>query len=288
MSLQGTNVVVTGASMGLGARIAEELVGRGASVLICARGLEALEETTARLRGAAAPGQVVAATACDVTDEAAVDALFQTALSLFPRIDALVNNAGVYGPFGAIEAVDWAAWKDAITINLYGAVYPSRLFVPHFKAQGRGKIVFISGGGATNPLPNISAYAASKAAVVRFAESLAGEVKAFGIDVNAVAPGVLQTRLTDQLLEAGRDAVGDAFVDRITALAGDGARSIGLAGELVAYLCSRESDGVTGRLISALWDPWSSLHERRAALDRSDIYTLRRIVPKDRGENWGE
>ncbi len=89
----------------------------------------------------------------------------------------------------------FAEWARAIEINLYGVLLPCRALIPHFKAAARGKIIIISGGGATNPLPNISAYAASKAAVVRLMETLAEELKPHGIDVNAVAPGALKTRM---------------------------------------------------------------------------------------------
>ena len=117
----------------------------------------------------------------------------------------LVTNAGVYGPMGAIEDVDWDAWTKAVEINLYGTILPIRAIIPHFKANGGGKIVNLSGGGATSPLPNISAYAASKSAVVRMTETLAGELAAHKITVNAVAPGALNTPLQDELLAAGPD-----------------------------------------------------------------------------------
>jgi NAD(P)-dependent dehydrogenase (short-subunit alcohol dehydrogenase family) len=286
MSMKGITVVVTGASMGLGARIAEELVRQEASVLLCARSLAPLNETVTRLKALVTSGQIVAATVCDVTDERQVDELLAEALRLFPRVDGLVNNAGVYGPFGAIEEIEWEAWKRAIATNLFGMVYTSRVFVPHFKAHRRGKIVNISGGGATSPLPRISSYAASKAGMVRFAETLACELKDFGVDVNSIAPGVLNTRMTHQLLDEGAEAVGETFYDRISTMAEDGETSIRKASELVAYLCSPASNGITGRLISALWDPWATLHERKADLDGSDIYTIRRITPKDRGKGW--
>ena len=125
-----------------------------------------------------------------------------------------MNNAGVYGPKGPIEDVAWDEWEHAIRVNLLGSVLCCRALVPHFRANGYGKIIQLSGGGATSPLPRLSAYAASKAAVVRFAETLAEEVRGTGIDVNAIAPGALNTRLLDEVLEAGPERVGDAFYER--------------------------------------------------------------------------
>jgi NAD(P)-dependent dehydrogenase (short-subunit alcohol dehydrogenase family) len=146
----------------------------------------------------------------------------------------------------------------------------------------------ISGGGATNPLPGLTAYAASKAAIVRFAESLAHEVRADGIDVNAIAPGVLNTRLLDEVLAAGPGAVPPDFYDRMVKTKAEGGTPLEVGAALAVFLGSAASDGITGRLISAVWDPWASLPDHRDDLDKSDVYTIRRIVPKDRGLGWGD
>ena len=122
--------------------------------------------------------------------------------------------------------------------------------------------------------------------MVRFTETLALEVKEFGIDVNAVAPGALATRLTDELVAAGPDRVGAALHERMTKLAKEGGTPLGVGASLCVYLASAESDGLTGRLIAAQWDPWPFADEIKGKIDKSDIYTLRRIVPGDRGEPW--
>ncbi|HXJ76518.1 MAG TPA: SDR family oxidoreductase, partial [Candidatus Dormibacteraeota bacterium] len=151
---------------------------------------------------------------------------------------------------------------------------------------GRGKIIVLSGGGATNPLPNISAYAASKAAVVRLMETLAEELKTSGIDVNAIAPGALATRFVDDVLAAGPAKVGAAFYEKNKQWKEKGATPLELGASLAVYLASPESDGITGKLLSAQWDPWRTLQLHRDELARSDIYCLRRIVPEDRGKQW--
>jgi 3-oxoacyl-[acyl-carrier protein] reductase len=168
-----------------------------------------------------------------------------------------------------------------------GVVLPCRAVLPDFKKRRQGKIIVVSGGGATKPLPFLSAYAASKAAVVRFAETLAEEVRDFDIAVNAVAPGVLNTRLLDEVLEAGPQRVGQSFYDASVKQKASGGTPIERGAALCAYLASDKSAGITGRLISAVWDPWETLDERRAEIGESDIYTLRRIVPADRGKSWG-
>ena len=209
------------------------------------------------------------------------------ALRELGSLQALVLNAGVYGPMGPTESVDLAEWRRAMDINLYGVLLPCRAVIPHFKKAGRGKIIVLSGGGATNPLPNISAYAASKAAVVRLTETLAEELKNFHVDVNAIAPGSLATRLVDEVLTAGPEKVGAAFYEKNRQWKEKGATPLALGARLAVYLASRESDGISGKLISAQWDPWEKLREFKADLN-SDIYTLRRIVPKDRGKTWGD
>ena len=280
MKLSGLNAIVTGASQGLGKAIAAQFLADGASVLICARDAALLAQTRDEL---AAGGGRVLAQACDVSDEVQVAAMTEYALREFGTVHALVSNAGVYGPMGPTEKVDLREWMRAVEINLYGTLLPCRALIPHFKKAGRGKIIVISGGGATNPMPNVSAYAASKAAVVRLMETLAEELKPHGIDVNAIAPGALQTRLVEQVLAAGPAKVGAAFFAKNKKWAEDGATPLALGAGLCTYLASAESDGITGKLISAQWDAWAQLHEHRAQLADSDIYCLRRIVPEDRG-----
>jgi NAD(P)-dependent dehydrogenase (short-subunit alcohol dehydrogenase family) len=285
MKLAGRNAIVTGASLGLGAEIAEQFAAAGASLMLCARNAAELEAQRKRL-AAAYPNSRILAHRADISDRSDVDALFAATASELGKLDIVVNNAGVYGPMGSIDAIDWDEWVQAIAINLTGVVYCSRKAVEALKPNRYGKIINLSGGGATNPLPGISAYAASKAAVVRFTETLALEVKEFGIDVNAVAPGALATRLTDQLVAAGPERVGAGLHERMTKLAKEGGTPLNVGASLCVYLAYADSDGLTGRLIAAQWDPWPFADPIKGKIDKSDIYTLRRIVPADRGEPW--
>jgi len=286
MKLKNLNALITGGSQGLGREIAAHFLREGANVFICARGEKELFAARDEL-AKKFPSRKILAKACDVSDEAQVKDLAALALGEWGAIQVLVLNAGVYGPMGATESVDLAEWRRALEINLFGVLLPCRAFIPQFKKAGRGKIIVLSGGGATNPLPNISSYAASKAAAVRFAETLAGELKPFGVDVNAIAPGALKTRFVDQVLAAGPEKVGADFFAKNKKWSEEGAVPLELGANLAVYLASAESDGITGKLISAQWDPWPTLHQFSSDLD-GDIYTLRRIVPKDRGKKWGD
>lgn len=287
MRLEGRTAIITGANQGLGLEIARAFLREGASILICARERAKLENARDHLRGFAKNGQKVIAEVANVAHEQDVERIVKRAVEELGSVQILVNNAGIYGPKGTIDEVDWNEWVRAIEVNLFGSVLMCRHVIPLMKNAAYGKIVQLSGGGATNPLPRISAYAASKAAIIRFAETLAEEMREFRIDVNAVAPGALNTRLLDEVLEAGPKRVGRAFYERAVKQKMDGGAPMDRGADLCVFLASAASDGISGKLISAVWDPWEKLEHHVLDL-ASDIYTLRRIVPKDRGFDWGE
>ena len=286
--LSGKVAIITGASQGFGLEIAKKFVLAGADVMLCARNAGMLHEAQADLAKLAVPGQTILAKAGDVSAEADVQALLSETLTKLGGCHILVNNAGIYGPKGEIEAIDWSEWMRTIEINVYGSILMCRAILPHFKAQGYGKVIQLSGGGATNPMPRISAYAVSKAAIVRFAETLAEEVRGTGIDVNAIAPGALNTRMLDEILEAGPEKVGEAFYERSLKQKESGGSPLGRGADLALFLASAASDGITGKLISAVWDDWEHWPEHLAELSASDVYTLRRIAGRDRDFTWGD
>jgi NAD(P)-dependent dehydrogenase (short-subunit alcohol dehydrogenase family) len=284
--LQGRCAIVTGASQGLGFAIAQAYVSAGANVMICARAQPPLARAAVLLSKSAGPGQTVVALSADVSKPLEVAALVERTLGEFGRLDILVNNAGVAGPIGTLESVDWDEWTRAIEINLFGSVLLSRAVLPHFKQANYGKIIQLSGGGATNPLPMLSAYAASKAAAVRFAETLAEETRKYRIDVNSIAPGTLDTRMLDGFIAAGPERIGAAFHARALQHKREGGAPLSQAAALAVFLGSAQSDGITGKLLSAVWDSWAELPEHLVDLRGTDVYTLRRIVPTDRDLLW--
>jgi 3-oxoacyl-[acyl-carrier protein] reductase len=283
MDLAGRSAIVTGANQGLGQAIAEHFVRAGASVLLVARNDDLLARVEGELAPLACrPGQRVCRARGDVSAPEDCQRIAAHALEALGGLTALVNNAGVYGPMGPIEEVDWGEWVRAVQINLFGTVLMCRAVIPHLRASGYGKIINLSGGGATAPLPRITAYAASKVAVVRLTESFAAELEDARVDVNAIAPGALNTRLLDEVLAAGPEKVGRAFYERSLKQSAEGGVPLDRGAALAVFLASARSDGITGRLLSAAWDDWEGLPPRREALARSDVYTLRRIVPEDR------
>lgn len=287
MQLRGRRALITGASRGLGREIAMHYVRAGASVVLTGREESPLAEAHAALAPLAiAPGQRVAVVQGDVGDPAHAHAAAAALAGLPGNELILVNNAGVYGPKGLIEEVEWVEWEQAVRINLFGMVHMCRAVIPLMRQAGYGKIVNLSGGGATQPLPRLSAYAAAKAAVVRTSETLAAELRDANVDVNAIAPGALNTRMLDEAIAAGPEKVGRAMYERLLKQREEGGSPIDRAAELVVFLGSAASDGITGRLISAPWDNWEKFPQWWPEMAGTDIYTLRRIVARDRGRNW--
>ncbi|HWQ67129.1 MAG TPA: SDR family oxidoreductase [Methanospirillum sp.] len=286
MKLSGKNAIITGASRGFGFAVAKRFVEEGASVVLCGRDPVHLKIAVDALKELAPGDQTILGLPLDVSNEEQVIQFIHYAIDKLNRIDILVNNAGIYGPKGLLEDVDSQEWIEAIHINLLSAFFMCKGILPHMRVNKAGKIINLSGGGATAPLPRISAYAASKAAVVRLTETLAEEYREYAIDINAVAPGALNTRLLDEVLCSGPEIVGEAFFKKAQMQKEDGGTPLETGSALCVYLASSKSDGISGKLISAVWDPWQTLSQYREELHNSDIYTLRRITGKDRGKDW--
>ena len=283
MELSGRSSIVTGANRGLGLEIARAFVKAGASVLLTARDEALLHDAAEGLRTSArGNAQQVQTIAGDVSDAAFCADVVSRFRAVPGESSVLVNNAGVLCPTGLLEEADWAQWADTVRINLFGTALMCRAVLPLLREAGYGKIVNLSGGGATAPMPRFSAYAASKAAVVRMTETLAHELSGTRIDVNAIAPGALNTRMLDDVLKAGPEKVGKAYYERCLKQRDEGGAPPEKAAGLAVFLASARSDGITGRLISAVWDDWAELPARREELSKSDVFTLRRIIPEDR------
>jgi 3-oxoacyl-[acyl-carrier protein] reductase len=154
------------------------------------------------------------------------------------------------------------------------------------RETGGGRIVNLGGGGAAGLRPNFSAYATAKCGLIKFTETVAAEVAPLGIRINCIAPGPMNTEMLQEILRAGTNQAGSREFEQVTKQVASGATDPQIAADLIVYLASEQSAGVTGKLISAVWDPWRTLHQRAAELASSDVYTLRRIVPEERGMAW--
>ena len=275
MTLAGRTAVVTGGGRGIGAAVAESLAEAGAAVVVCARTRSELEAVAARIR---ARGGVAEVAAGDVAEADSAAAMVDACATRFGGPHILVNAAGIYGPIGRTWEVDPSAWARAVAVNLLGTLHTSRAAIPRMVDAGRGRIINFSGGGATAPLPNLSAYGASKAAVVRLTETLAEELRGRGVTVNAIAPGAVDTRLQDEVLAAGERA-GDLYARTVRLRrSGEGGVPAALAAALAVFLASDAAAGLSGKLVSAPHDGWQSWGaERIAELMERPWLTLRRL-----------
>lgn len=268
------NIVVTGSSSGIGHSLAARLVAQGHLVWGLARSAQQPIEGPGRLFPIA----------CDVGDwralSAAVPAVTEGAAGC---IDGLVTCAGVQGELGPALAADPLKWSATVRTNLDGTYFAIRAFAPLLRRSRRAKVVCLSGGGATKARANFSAYGAAKTAVVRLVENIAEETRGQPFDINAIAPGAINTRLTDEVIRLGPAVVGQAEYDAAVRQKASGGGSLDRALGLIEYLLSDQSDGLTGRLLAAPWDPWPTLGRHASALATSDVYTLRRILPEERG-----
>jgi NAD(P)-dependent dehydrogenase (short-subunit alcohol dehydrogenase family) len=259
--------LVTGGSMGIGREIATTLAERGWSVTIAARGQEAIDETLGAL-----PGEGHAGVRLDVSDPGA----WEEAVSGMEELAGLVCAAGVIEPIGRVGSYEPAEFMRTIEINLFGTFLGVHSCLPLLQASG-GSVVTFSGGGATSPLPRFDAYAASKAAVVRLTENLARDLAADGIRLNSVAPGFVLTRMQEATLAAGPEGAGSDYYEKTQRQVSEGGSPARRAAELVAFLLSDDASGISGKLISAPWDPWDDPDFRRRLASEEDLATLRRI-----------
>ena len=265
-------VAVLGASSGIGAALAQALIDDGHRLFVGARRVERLARLTDN-------GRLAAYAAVDVSDEAQVRAFFERVAATFGSLDALVVCAGSYGPIGAFHTMAPEAWWSAVRANLFGTCAAVRYAVPLMRAERRPRIITFSGGGAFAPLPRYSAYAVSKAGIVRFTETIAAELAPLGITVNGVAPGFVRSEIHGATLAAGPEAAGAEFYEMTRRKLEEGAVPVEVPVACVRFLLSRQADGLTGKTISASFDPWRHPAFANAIpeINASDLYTMQRI-----------
>jgi 3-oxoacyl-[acyl-carrier protein] reductase len=171
-------------------------------------------------------------------------------------------------------------FNEAIGTNFLGTVYMCNAFIPIMNSNGRKKVVNFSGGGAASPFPNYSAYATSKVAIVRLTENLSIELAEEGFDVNCIAPGFVITRLHQQTIDVGPELATKTFFENTKKQIESGGQPVEKAVFLTIFLLSSDSDGITGKFISAPWDNWQDKDFQNRLRTDKDFATLRRIDDK--------
>ena len=283
--LKGKHCLITGATRGLGAVLARVFWEAGASLILVARSAKALDCLTNGL--GSHPGQEAIPVAADLAAPDAIDRITRIMRARVSHLNVLINNAAIQGPIGPLWENDWSAWLSTLQVNLLSPVALCKDVAPLMVESGDGSIINLSGGGATGPRANFTAYATAKCGLVRFSETLAEELRPHGVRVNCIAPGAMNTAMLAEVVNRGTDAAGPKEYAQAVKAQREGGASMQRVAELCVFLASDAARGITGKLINAVWDPWALFPEHFDELNKTDIYTLRRIVPKDRGKTWG-
>jgi NAD(P)-dependent dehydrogenase (short-subunit alcohol dehydrogenase family) len=265
--LQNKVCLIVGASGTLGAAVAETFAQAGARLALTGR--IAVPETAAeqahtlRLK-------------LDIRSQTEVHSVLQRVCDELGSLDVVVNCGGIQGPIGAAQTVDPEEWVRAVETNLFGCFYLAHAAIPIMLSQRGGKIIFFSGGGATSARPFFSAYGAAKTAVVRLTETLAEELRDQGIQVNAIAPGAVRSRMWNEMRAAGA-AGGQKLLEELKQMDRTGGVPPERAASLALFLASSRSKNLTGRLISAVHDKWEEMEPRIATIMSTEAGTLRRV-----------
>lgn len=274
MKLSNKIAIITGAGRGIGRAISIAFAKEGAKVSLVARTVSELEETAQLIEEYGSQSIVIPT---DVTEPGSVTAMVQETISRYGRVDILVNNAGVSGPIGPLQDNRIDDWIKTIQVNVIGPYLCCKSVVPLMTNQGGGKIINLAGAGANNAWANLSAYCTSKAGVVRMTEVLALELENKNIQVNALGPGSIHTRMWEELRN-GAEAANATEIQEIgdRVLSGGGA-SLEKPAELAVFLASDDSGELSGRLISAVADDYNDIATKIPEIMQSEALTLRRL-----------
>ena len=269
-TIRNKSVLITGAGRGIGKRLALGFAEAGARVGLLARSQAELD--LAKLEIEQAGGNALRLRA-DVRDLEQLQAAVDRMREIFGGLDVLIASAGVQGPIGPLLSTKPKAWNETIEINLFGVVNSCRAALPPMIEKRSGKIILVVGGGSGHARPNFGAYAASKAAVVRFAECLAVEVSDHNVQVNSISPGNVYSHMTDEILHAGEEKAGRREIEEAEQARITGGIPPEKQLQLALFLASDRSNHISGKLIHVN-DDWKRFEQQNM---KPELYTLRRV-----------
>ncbi len=266
--MQNASVLITGAGRGIGKRLALGFAQAGVKVGLFGRSQGELDATKIEIENAGGSAKCLRGDVCKFDEVCnAVDRM----TTAWGGVYALIANAGVQGPVGPFAEQKPGAWQEVFDTNVGGVFNCCRAVLPQMIQRRSGKILIVSGEGVSGPRPHLAPYAASKAALARFVESVAEEVREHNVQVNSIVPGETYTNMTDEVLHAGA-AAGTMEIERAERIRLTGGVTPDKQIQLALFLASERSNHVTGRLLT-VQDDWKKLESENI---RQDSYTLRR------------
>jgi len=277
--------VITGGTRGLGESLVNRFWHAGFSLVVTARQEADIHKVLNGLPKRV--DQKALAIPCDMGSPEQIAEFNNRVKLACPQLMVLVNNAAMQGPIGPLSENNFFVWQQSLQVNLLAPVALCQGLIPLMTSSGGGSIINLSGGGATGPRANFSAYATAKAGLIRFSETIAEELRLSGIRVNCIAPGAMKTDMLAEVLAKAYEA-GEKEHSLASKVFEEGGASMERVADLALFLASDASKGITGKLISAVWDNWEHWPEHLSELSSSDAYTLRRITGRDRGLDWGD
>ncbi len=285
MKLKNKNVIITGSTGGLGSALAFKYLNEGANLILIGRTDSKLNILKTKLVQNILLNQFVITIKLDLSNLNSIPKIINKELKKLPKVDILINCAAIQGPIGKSWENSFKDWEKSFNINFYSTMVMTNTILPFMLKNNSGSIINISGGGSTSSRPDFSSYAISKTALVRYTEILSDELSNTKIRVNSISPGVMATNMIKQVIKYKKNIKNKNEVISADKVLSEGDNKDN-AINLCIFLSTKESNGINGKLISALWDPWNEFKKYKSYIANSDIYTLRRIIPKDRGMNW--
>jgi NAD(P)-dependent dehydrogenase (short-subunit alcohol dehydrogenase family) len=243
MKLQGRVAIVTGGGRGLGRSVALTFGKQGAKMVLAARTMEEIDHVAEELRSLK---KEAIAIPTDVSNEDQVNHLVKMTLEAFGTIDILVNNAGARGPIGPIHQISLSEWEQTLKVNLTGAFLCTKAVLPVLMEKREGKIINVA--TTLTPRPNLTPYMVAKAGLIHLTKQLSRELKDYNVQVNVIHPGVMDTRMQEEIRKAGVKAIGTDMFERL--------KEEGILhppdepAKLILFLASKAADGITGEYLS--------------------------------------
>lgn len=275
---------LSGATGFLGSTLSFHLASKGCDLIVSARDGERLEGLTKAL-AKKYPNSRISSFICDLSKPQDWEQATSFLKDIY--VENYINCAGIQGKLAPIKEIEHDEILNVFNVNLFSSIFFTNFFANQLKPNEKLSIIHFSGGGATGKRAFFMPYSLSKTSLLRFVENFAEENLKEYLTINAVAPGVMPSRMQQEIIDSEIMHKTKDFSVAKTSLSSKNFDLTKLL-NLCDFLISNKSAGITGKLISADWDNWPEWPNHINELKSSDLYTLRRITSRDRGQEWGD